>query len=392
MPEASGNHGIAVWLDLEQAPLLARVLALAKHELGLELVALGTGLAGRGREVASALVAAGAADARGAHVFDDLRSLLNSDNASAVVIAAPGALGAGTGDAGEHVERDRAMLLDARDRGVSVLSLEPIPGSAILLSAPRLTQSSPADDAGVVLGPGPAISGVEDLCTWASSTPLMRRARALVRVRELLELFGRVEALGIECWGASGQGSLGARVHDAIDAAVWLMDVPDRIDASHVSMARARALHQTPGQSLRGLEGDLTANLRYADGRSATIIASSRAGRFSRSLTLLGERGRLRVYDDGLLWTGPDGRVLDSVRDPGRLRAPLGAERPMDDGSALLARLIVDDLALTRGGPARAEAPSNAAGVLATAGTALLSARTGESESPMTILRMLRRS
>ena len=103
-------------------------------------------------------------------------------------------------------------------------------------------------------------------------------------------------------------------------------------------------------------------------------------------MTIVGEHGRLRLFDDGLEWIGPDGKVIDSSRIAARTRGSAQAEEP----SSAAARAIGEHIGLMLDPCAPAEAPSNFAAVLASAGAALLSARTGEGESPDTLLRMAR--
>ena len=112
-------------------------------------------------------------------------------------------------------------------------------------------------------------------------------------------------------------------------------------------------------------------------------------------MTLIGEGGRLRVTDDGaggsggagmgtggFVWLSADGQTVDASRPARRKRGQ--EERPdeafVDAASEQVARLLDQRVP--------APAPTDYAAVLAAAGAALLSARTGEAESPRTILRM----
>jgi predicted dehydrogenase len=117
---------------------------------------------------------------------------------------------------------------------------------------------------------------------------------------------------------AHGDGSLGAQLFAALDWVHALMGEPESIDASFGSPGHADGLHTLPGESLRGLSGDLTANLRYSAGRTACIAVSDQAGRFNRVATLLGKGGRLRAFDDGFEWLGPTGEKVDEQRQSKR--------------------------------------------------------------------------
>jgi hypothetical protein len=118
-------------------------------------------------------------------------------------------------------------------------------------------------------------------------------------------------------------------------------------------------------------------------------VISDQAGRWNRSLMLVGPGGRIRVYDDGFEWVAPDGARVDASR-------ALGASRASDAvGSAAggaapgrSAAVIAEALERYLGGREGTVPPLDSGRVLAMAGAALLSARTGEGESPATIARM----
>lgn len=284
---------------------------------------------------------------------------------------------------------DAAQLESARDRGVRLASLEPMPASVLDLQDPTLSPAEPMD-AGVVLGPGtgpaPASDGSPAFTPQATFCPLWRVSHPVRSLAEVVAQLGTIRTLLVESLAGAGEGSLGARLFDACDAAVWLMGQPDRVDAAYSPALRSRGVHVAPPQSLAGLSGDMTANLRYADGRCAAIVASDRAGRWSRCVTLLGENGRLKVFDDGFVWFSLAGAIVDASRDESRIRGGAAADPP----HRAAASAIADQLARLLDPHIPAPPPSDDVGVLATAGAALLSARTGEGESPSTLRRMAR--
>jgi hypothetical protein len=140
-------------------------------------------------------------------------------------------------------------------------------------------------------------------------------------------------------------------------------------------------VHALAGESLRGLSGDLTATLRFADGRAAGLVASDQGGRWNRTVSLVGAGGRLRIFDDGFEWIGPDGRKLDESRPSERVRG----EEPVSHAAAAIAEGIARllDVGIPEGGPL------DHATVLAMSQAVLLSARTSEPESPGTIRHMV---
>jgi hypothetical protein len=305
---------------------------------------------------------------------------VTADDRSVLPGLPPGAAGAGTPDA--------EVLRASAGAGKTVLSFEPMPGSVLELQEPTLTRAG-EEDAGIMLGDrAAAATSVGAVGEWAAFCPSLKSALPVRNASEVIAQLGTIRVISVESMCGHGQQSLGARLYDACMACVWLMGIPDRVDAAYASrpIGPGRGVHALPGHTLRGLSGDMTANLRYADGRCASIVASDRAGRWHRSLTLLGDNGRLRVYDDGFVWYGTDGRVVDSSREESRIRGAAAGEKSSDG----FVRAVVDQIERAMDTRAPAEPPMDVPGVLATAGAALLSARTGEGESPATLLRMAR--
>ncbi len=131
----------------------------------------------------------------------------------------------------------------------------------------------------------------------------------------------------------------------------------------------------TVPESLTGLAGHMTLNLRFTDRCCASIAVSDRSGRWLREITMLGEGGRLRLSDDALLWES-GGKTIDRHEEiesarPGRFIG-LQIRRRLDqrDGAA---------------------PPMDTTRRLALCEAARLSCRTGEGESPSRVLEMLSR-
>jgi hypothetical protein len=353
-----------------------------------------------------------AAGAAGLSVVSEFRAALaRTDAAAVVLLSLP-----------DGPRIDPGIIESLRQRGVVVAGLEPAVLSVLDLQEPTLTGGSRTgdghdddndpdlltdDDPGVRLGPASGRSAAEaglggggGFGGGATNTPvfcpLLRLSEPVRSAAEVIAQLGTIRTVFVESLAGPGEGSLGARVFDAADACVWLLGQPDKVDASYAPPLPASsgsglapppphpAAAITRPATLAGLMGDMTINLRYADGRSAAIVASSRAGRWQRSITLIGEGGRLKIFDDGLVWFAPDGRLVDSSRSSDRIRGVAGTDAP----HRACAAAIADQLARLLDPHIPAPAPIDQVALLATTGAALLSARTGEGESPATVRRM----
>jgi len=323
----------ACWLRADQVDLVRGVA----QQVGLEIVTAG---GPEGSSIASALDAA---------PIDDLRAMLASTTAGIVLIA----------DAkGLMVDEDVSGLsavIEAAERGVQILTFEPIPAAALQLSSPAWRNAH------------------DTVLERISFVPLARRSSAFAGASEILEQFGTIEAVGIRALCNPVLGSLGARLFGACETLITLLGTPETIDAAHVSDG------PTP-DTLRGLTGHMTANVRFAGGRCASLFVSDSSSGWSRSITLIGPGGLIDANDHRIRWTRPDGTVVDE--------AEMSDSHDHDNIEiSLIADSIVASLT-----PAFRQAPIDMNSTLAMAQAAVLSSRTGHPESPGTILDMLSRS
>lgn len=343
-------HSALVWLRADQASLVRAVAARA----GLSITAAGGPEADRGKAASEVLGTAHA---------DDLRATLANTDARLLLLADPGGFADGSNAA------DAALLRSLALRGARIVSLEPVP-AALVSAPPRVATGAGGGDEALAA----AASG-----EWARPVPLARWHRPFQEARELLESFGVVRSASVTCLGHPSEGSLGARLLDGLDLLGSFLGVVESVDAAYVGVQAGRAMHALPGESLRGLRGDLTANVRFADGRAACLFASDRAGQWERSLTLVGAGGRLRVTDSGLEWIDDGGRRLDRSRE--------GATDSFASGAASVV-LVAEQVRQALESGAGAPGAPGFARTLAGAQAALLSARTREAERPGTLLRM----
>jgi hypothetical protein len=348
MPQ--GCRRTIAWLNPEQVDLVRQIADAA----GLEIVGTGGPATGKGS-------GAGASAARdlGATHLTDLRDALTNAHADLLFITDPGDFARG----GE--KDDAASILAARQRGLRIAALEPIPAAALDLAS-----------GGWLSG-----TGAQRPIDAVHFCPLTRHNKAYRAAADALGEFGPPAALAVESWRTSTQGSLGASLFAAMDLILALMGEPQIIDAAHAPTAPTGGSSFTaPGETLRHLHGTLTANLRFPDGRIASLIASDCAGRWNRAATLIGPGGRLRVMDDDFAWIAPDGTILDP-----HAAGSVGDDTHAQDPDARAVAAIADQLERILDDARPDPAPTDHAAVLALAHAALLSARTGHPESPATV-------
>lgn len=333
-------RSVAIWAMPEQAELMSRIAEGA----GLEVACAGSPARGQAGALAAAMKVSS---------LDDLRSALAERVADVVLIGSPGDFGA------DPDRPDAELVRAAMSRGTRVLTLEPLPPSALLLARGGWMEPAHA----------PSLNGV----TWC---PTAGHSYGWRQMPDLRESFGAVRAMSVESFGSLADGTLGARLIAAVEIVLWMMGVPDAVDAAYVG-PDGGTVHALPGETLRDLRGTVTANLRFADGRAATLAASDGAGVWRRAATLIGPGGSVRISDDGLEWHSPDGTLQDKSRPK--------VERPWGLAShEVIAEAVTRTLDASIPDPGAAESIA----VLLVAQAALLSARTGQSEAVETIRNM----
>lgn len=353
MPPNQQSSRICVWLDPAQAAWVRAAAAAAD----LTIVGAGSWAKGQSASVAAALHTS---------TMDDLRAMVASSETDAVFIA-------DAGDFGSRPEDLRAIAA-ARQRGIRLGSLDPIPQSVFDLTHLWRSESDLEDEDGQRLAASQLV-GIEQVIRPIG---LASRSPVLADASEALAAFGTVRTAVLTVHGLMGQFSLASRLVGAFDLLSSVMpgaDYPSWIDAARANRGHVQNRPATPPESLRGIDGDLCALVRLSDGRSATIHVSDWAASVGFDLRLYSPQGAFQIDPSGYCWTAPDGsnraRVKNDAIDPAfglgaQLRAWLTTTQP-DSGPMVLER------------------------ALTAAHTALLSAHTGHPESPSTLLEMARR-
>jgi len=319
------------WLAPDQAELAE---GIARHA-GLSIDLVGCS------DAEKSGAAADLAKALGAEPTDDLRSALASSGIEIVLI------GSITPDESEHTLLAPDVLRGLNQNGVRVFSMAPPPGR---IGDPGQSFTS---------GPGPI-----------EMVPMLRRSPGFREALTALESFGDIRTVAISARCGSARGTLGARLVDAMDAALALLGEPDSIDAS----IGAPTTSTPQPETLLELRGDCSALLRYGEGRSTSISLTDQAGRWFRGVTVLGEKGCLRIEDDAFEWIDPEGEAIERSQRPED-----GADPARIIGEAIVRRLT---------GVTQPEDPRSRLRAIGMAEAAALSARTGQAESPAKLLHL----
>lgn len=346
VPNNASAKRIAVWLEPSQAEFVGETVEAA----GLTLVGAGSPSKGQSAAAATRLKC---------EPFDDLRSALTEMPTDIIWLASIGDFGT------KSDSLDARAVMVASGRGVRVASTEPVPASALLLGPGGWAGENTEGLAGPML----------------RFVGTLRGSRWFREASEVLASFGQPRLVQVETWSAPEHGSLAARLLGAMDLLFGLLAEPESIDATIVAPGWHTGHRPNAPETLAHLHGDLSATMRFSDGRAGVVSASNAAGRWNTTVTLVSHEGRLRLYDDGFEWIGPDGAKRDELRMTGRTRGGAKKSHAVTAAADSLGRLV--DVQSPDFGPMPLEP------VLAMSQAALLSARTGHPESPATIRRMM---
>lgn len=337
---SSQASSLAIWATPEQAPLLS---ALAQ-ELGASVSAAASPVRAHGTTLADEL---------GATFAGDLLDLLNAD--ARVVLLATAC--DGYGDALPQAIARAA----AEGKRIATLSPLPMPPSDAAEAWHRPIQGRVPTEA-VRFG------------------PLLRHGPAAQEAQETLVAFGEVRSAmfaGFRDPTMAGEGATGALLVDALDLLVGVLGEAERVEAA-LSSSRGGPTKPNANLSLGALTGDLTAHARFEGGAAACIMLSDRAGGWQRRATLLGEAGRLEFGDDGHRWIDPQGKTVDSTERRAQSKAEAQDRTALDALVSFVSPLL----------DGRATPPLDAQHLGPMAAAVLLSARTGQAESPSTLRAM----
>ncbi len=332
---------VALWCTPERLPIVRAL----RDRLGLVVCAAGSPGRGESGVIAEKL---------GAEPVDDLRSMFASVEADLFWILDPGPFGDDPADA--------AVILSARQRGARIIAAEPIPSSTVEVRAGRWARSHQGLSAA-------------DACDLA---PLVRHEPAFAELLDAMEQFRPVRTLRVDVRARERDASLALLLFDAMDITRELMGEPETIDAAYAYSVPGRPLHALPGETLRDLKGDIAFTGRYADGRIVSGLASDQAGAYTFRVDAVGPAGELSVDRERLLWRDAAGKVIE---DSKWARAEAEPDAIAAAAVAGAMQRVLEDRAPT-------PAPGSFELTLSMCQAALLSARTGQGESPAMLRRI----
>jgi hypothetical protein len=331
MPEDAATHEVTIWTDARRAPLIGQVL----DRLGKAVRPIGLG-GPRGARLSSLH----------GHVegqpYDDLRKMAIDRPAAFVLL--------GTLD-GVSTEE----LVTAMEQGSTLLTLEPIAADLRDLAALR-------PKVGAAAGRDPAARRVELL-------PSFRQSPGLIQAADPHDVIGDARLIAYAHLGPADEGGLFTRLYDSWSAVLRFAPLPESIDAALTSITPQVA------ENPRELAGYLSAHGRLGGECSVTLAASDQAATSRRAMTVLGVGGELSVDDHGYVLLQADGTEVDASQRKGP--APGYVDLVVAQWQRILAR---GETARPEGGL------DGAAETLACCLASLLSARTGQPESPGRIL------
>lgn len=254
-----GVSRLAAWLDPGQEDLCRAVVAAT----GCELACVGCSDRGRADLPAAAL---------GVPVASDLRGLLITEPVSHVLIL--GTTDLGTDSSGQDV----GALDAASSRGVCVVSAEPIPAAALEMATAGWDQFE-LPPSGLIRVP--------------SVLPVLREHFA-----DVFAEFGVARAGHIEILTSPQAGGLASGLWSAAELLLEWFGEPESVDAAYADPVGKPGLKLLPGETLRGLRGTMTVNVRATSGRAVSIFISDQAPVERAQVSLIGASGMLMCGSD----------------------------------------------------------------------------------------------
>jgi len=346
MPTDDSTMSVSIWTDGERADLVRRVWAALPASVKVHVIG------GPRVEDVERL-----ADQIGGDRIDDPRAWSKQASTQAPVTFLATMVGLTVDD-----------LRAVTDRGGCILTVEPAAArldKLAILADISLVNSTSANDAAQRNGPNGHMRGS------LHRVPDLRQSHGWQAMMDAPDAVGPIRTVSMTGGFPRCDRSLFSQLFDAWRAVIALADMPLSIHASLVG-----AGHVT-SDDLRAIRGDVSAHARLPDERSAVLRLTDRFGGSGRDVRATAQNGTWRVTDNAFTMRDSAGKVID-----GDDAAALWMH---DDG---FARLIAADIQRLLSTPPTTvpQVDPRQADALACCMATLLSARTGEPESPAKLL------
>lgn len=328
MSQANATAEVTLWADAPGSVAIGSVLDL----MGATVTPIGVG----GLRVSEV---DGLARTLDCPRYDDLRQLLVDKPARFLMLATL-----------KSVTPEE--LATALNQGTTILAMEPVAGDLVGLDALRTARKALAGTgAGIVM------------------LPDFQQSPGFLSAADPREVLGDQRLISFESIGSRGMGSLYARLYDGWQTVLNFADLPETIDASLLGM------QQIPDE-LPEMTGRIAAHARIAAGGAALLQVADHGCEHRRTMTVLGQQGQLRLSDAGYELRGSDAEPLDQAQQPG----------PMSYADLVAGqwRRLLDR------SPSTFALPDAMQNTIACCLATLLSARTGQPESPAKLLQLRR--
>lgn len=216
------------------------------------------------------------------------------------------------------------------------------------------------------------IAKANDITVRCQLLPRFDQCAGWTQAANPLESLGKLDQMHLTNLGKPNDGSLFARLVDSWELILSMKSIPTSVDAVISSSLPIP-------ESLKKISGHLAIQARLSNGECVQMMLSDHAAVEQRQMTLLGQEAQLIVNDTQYKLYQPDGRIIDQW----------SGDSPMPNFSELIsegwfnamtnpyAQAVDEALQVKR----RKEA-------LGCAHACLISARTGESETPSKVLEL----
>lgn len=321
---------IVVWIDAPRAALVTQLLDV----MGAEVKPIGVG----GPRVTEVDDLARRLDAPRE---DDLRKLVVERPAAFLFLATMDGVG--------HED-----LAAAAAQETTILTLEPL--AADLPELERLAGRTPGSRDG------------RTVLSRVARVPTFTQSPGYLRSSDPHEVLGDRRLIACESCGRPETGSLFARLYDAWHTVLGFAPLPESIDAS-----LSGPMNDIP-DDLRRVHGQIAAHARMPDGHNAVVHVADNASDHRRRLHVVSPQAELRISDTGYDLRHADGAIVDE-----------GDVKP--GGVTFIDLVAAQWRRLLDRPPGFSDAPpGREAEALACCLAALLSARTGQPESPRKLM------